>query len=92
MPRIGYTLEALRDMDARACPTDVRLVWRQDDEWNMSIFDPTVGGIERDGAVRITKLPSFASAREMRLLGLQLIAFAEERERANSPDPHEVVP
>lgn len=79
-PRIGYTMDALLDMQVAACASDVRLVWKKDDEWNMGVWEPRTG--------ELTNLPHFCGVREMRLFALQLLAFADERERANSPDPH----
>jgi hypothetical protein len=79
-PRIGFTLEALRRMDSAACATDIRLVWRSGDEWNM--------GLLRSDGTFLQGL-HFCGPREMRLLAKQLEAAADERESYS--DPHEVV-
>lgn len=82
-PRIGYTLDVLQHLHPGACGTDVKLVWTKDNEWQMEWFDPKNG--------RIVPLPHFCGVRELRLFAQQLLAFADERERACEPDPHEVI-
>lgn len=78
--RIGYTLRALREMDPAACETDAKLVFRDGDQYNMAI-------LQRG---ELLNLRLFCGARELRLLGLQMLALAEHLSR-ESDDPFEVV-
>lgn len=78
--RIGYTLKSLQRMDAAACSDDARLVWKDGDSWNMGIVmrcDAFLQGLNVSGP------------RELRLLGLQMIARAKELE--SDEHEHEVV-
>ncbi len=60
-------MRALRAMDPAVCDTDVRLVVKKGDEWNMSL-------LARD---ELVQLPKFCGTREMRLLAAQLSALAD---------------
>lgn len=84
-PRIGFKLDTLRLMAPGACPDDIRLVWRDGDRLNLGLVNVR----EYPGSERFVNLPSFCGPREVRLLGLQLIAHADELER--DCDPTEVV-
>jgi hypothetical protein len=77
--RIGFSLATLRHMDPAACDTDARLVWRDGDSFNVGIVQPRYPRESWDQYF-IQQL-SLSSTREMRLLGKQLIAHADELER-----------
>lgn len=81
----GFTLRKLRDLDSAACDTDARLAWRDGEPGNLQI----VVAQNFPGGQPITALPSFSGSREIRLLGLQLLAHAAEMERDEFP--YEVV-
>jgi hypothetical protein len=85
--RIGFTLHTLRTLDASACETDVRLVWRDGDRFNIGIVQPREAREDWD-AYFIQKI-RVSSARELRLLGLQMIRHADNLEHVN--DEYEVV-
>ena len=76
--RIGMTLAALRKLDPAACDTDARLVWKDGDNLNISV------------AVMCTPEPKLiqgihvSSARELRLLGAQMMHWADVIERDDS--------
>ncbi len=86
-PRIGYTMEALRRLQSTACESDIRVAWRDGERLNLCLVDSRT----YDGTVPVTNLPSLSGPRELRLLALQLLAVADDCERDNSPDPHEVI-
>lgn len=83
--RLGYTLEALQRMHPAACASDARLVWKDGDGWNMGIVVSANNGTEQQFIQGL----SVCGPRELRLLGLQMIARADELESFG--DPHEVV-
>lgn len=78
-PRLGFSLRALRSMHPAACDGDPRLVWRKDDEG-------VVGVVTLDGEHH--QLGGMYP-RQLRLLGLQMIALADLRE--HEPAEIEVV-
>lgn len=85
-PRVGFSLKALRRMDGASCDTDARLVWKDGDVMNIGIVQPHYP--QDDWSKYFVQSLSLSGPREMRLLGLQLIAHADEIEREY---PHEVV-
>ena len=76
--RIGFTLRTLQDLDPAACDTDVRFVWRDGDEFNVGIVQPREAREDWD-TYFIQKI-RVCSARELRLLGLQMIRHADRLE------------
>jgi hypothetical protein len=85
--RVGFTLHTLRALDAAACETDVRLVWKDSDCFNIGIVQPREAREDWD-TYFIQKI-RISSARELRLLGLQLIRHADNLEHV--PEEFEVV-
>jgi hypothetical protein len=86
-PRVGFSLLALCRLHANACATDARLVWKDGDVMNIGIVQPRYP--REDWANYFVQNLSLSGPREMRLLGLQLIAHADEIEADSNP--HEVV-
>lgn len=80
-PRIGFTLRALMDLDPTACSLDARVVMKKDDWHNFGI-------VRHDGEMINLRL---SGVRELRLLAAQMVAIADHVERADVPDPFEVV-
>lgn len=78
-PRIGFTLDALRDMHPGACADDVRLVWRDGDCFNVGIVQPR---LRQESPIYFLNL-CIGSSRELRLLGHQMIEHADNLERSS---------
>lgn len=85
--RIGFSLRALQSLDPAACKTDARLVWKDGERINIAIVQPRKSQEHWDDYV-IQNL-DITGARELRLLGLQMIRHAENMEREY--DEYEVV-
>lgn len=80
-PRIGFTMDALRDLEAGACEYDVRLVWKKDDRGVLGLLEQG----------KLTAQFSICSTRELRLLGLQFLELAAEIERDGRRERTEVL-
>lgn len=85
--RIGFSLQTLRTLDASACETDMRLVWRDNDRLNIGIVQPRE--VREDWDTYFIQKIRPSSARELRLLGLQMIRHADNLEHV--PDEYDVV-
>jgi hypothetical protein len=81
---IGYALHDLQRCRPDSCESDMRLVWRKDDEGSLGITHIEEGEFYKD----VVELPRFCGSREMRLLAFQLLSYADELDEANRPEPH----